>query len=753
MSTEKTEGWIFDAYPESEGMRVWIVERGGRRRSALDRWRPAFHVTGTVDQLKHAARVLASVSYPTETRWVDKKELFSGKTLSVWEVRVPVLERDGLVKRLAGMDLPLYDADMHLVQAYHYDRGHFPLALCSFEFDGDRLISHELRDDPWAVDYELPPLTTMHLALAGSEIVGTLDPNHSGRGRIVLAMDGRTYELEGRIEEQLETVARRLKDWDPDVITTDWGDSVLMPQLDGLSKKHGVPLNFSREQGREMAGRKERSFMTYGRTVYQGGARYLFGRWHLDVKNSFMLAQTDTAGLFEIARIAKIPVQRAARCTIGTSLSSMQMAWAWKNDVLIPMEKQQAEDFRPATDLLIADKGGLVYEPEVGWHRDVAEYDFTSMYPEMMVQRNISPETVNCGCCPENIVPEIGHHLCTKRRGLVPSVLAPILAKRAKYKALYKLKGPGAAVYKARADAHKWTLVCCFGYLGFKNARFGKIEAHECVTAWGREVLLRAKDAVERRGYHLFHALVDSIWIRVGPGADLEELRLAIEKEAECPLALEGVYEWIRYCPSKADALSGVPGRYFGAFKTGELKIRGIASRRRDTPALFKKMQGELLALLAGIAPGGDLRSLIPALLDVVEDYRLRVREGRVTGEELAITFHLSRAPEEYVHDTVSSTAAKQLAASGVVLHAGETVRYVITNASDKVKDWRSRPLALMENGLEYDVGKYLQLLERAAMEILDGLIPAAAPVKKSLAISTKALELPLIWNSGRTRK
>jgi DNA polymerase-2 len=746
MGLEKIEGWIFDAYPESGGMRLWIVERGGRRRAVLDRWKPSFHVAGTHAQLKSAARLIAGLDYPTQTRWVDKKELFSGRTLSVWEVRVPVLERDRLVKRLAGMDIPLYDADMHLVQAYHYDRGHFPLALCGFDIQDGRLISHELRDDPWAVDYELPPLTTMHLCLTASEIAGTLDPNHSGRGRIQLSLDGRSYELEGRMEEQLETLGRRLKEWDPDVITTDWGDSVLLPELERLSQEHRVPLDFSREAGHAMEKRKERSFMTYGRTIYQGGARYLFGRWHLDVKNSFMIHQTNTTGLFEIARVAKIPVQRAARCTIGTSLSSMQMAWAWNNDVLIPMEKQQAEDFRPATDLLIADKGGLVYEPEVGWHREVAEFDFTSMYPEMMVQRNISPETVNCSCCPENVVPEVGHNLCTKRRGLVPSVLAPILLKRAKYKALYKQKGPQAAVYKARADAHKWTLVCCFGYLGFKNARFGKIEAHECVTAWGREVLLRAKDSVEKRGYHLLHALVDSIWIKITPEADLEELRLLIEKEAECPLALEGVYEWIRYCPSKRDERSGVPGRYFGAFKSGELKIRGIASRRHDTPALLKKMQGELLAILAGVTPGGDLKSLVPALLEVVEDYRFRIREGRVSGEELAITFNLSRAPEEYVNDSVSTIAARQLAASGVTLHAGETVKYVITNASDKVKDWRAKPLALMENGLEYDVGKYLQLLERAATEILEGLVVKAGAAKAREAVPTRALDLPLTW-------
>jgi len=742
---ETTEGWLFDAYPEAEGMRVWLVERNGGRRAVLDRWRPVFYASGDVHALKIILSLLAKLPYPVETGWVEKQELFSGALMRVLRIHVPVLERDALVKRLAAMEFSLYDADIHLVQMYHYERGHFPLALCRFKLDGECLSSFELLDDPWSVDYELPSLRFLHLSLSGSDIAGKLDPNHAAFGRLSLTADGRTSELEGRPREQLETLAKRMRVLDPDVITSEWGDSVLVPELERLSLEYKIPLGFSRDpQRRTDATRKDRSFMAYGRTVYQGGARYFFGRWHLDAKNSFMLKETDTAGLFEIARIAAIPVQRAARCTIGTSLSSMQMGWATRNGVLIPMEKQQAEDFRPAVDLLSADKGGLVYEPDVGWHRDVAEFDFTSMYPEMMVRRNISPETVNCACCPDNAVPEIGHRLCSKRRGLVPSVLEPLLLKRAKYKALAKAGGPGADDDKRRASAHKWCLVTCFGYLGFKNARFGKIEAHECVTAWGREVLLRAKDSVESRGYRLLHALVDAIWIELRPGADLEALRALIETEAECPLALEGVYEWIRYCPSKEDARSGVPGRYFGAFKDGSLKVRGIATRRRDTPALLKAMQQELLEVLARVEPGGDLKTLVPALLEIVADYRLRVREGRVSADELAIAFNLSREPGEYVHDTVSTLAAQQLAATGVSLHAGETVRYVITAASDPVKEWRSKPLALMEHGLEYDVKKYLELLDRAAWEILDGLAPAPAPRRPPPA--PKPLELPLGW-------
>src|SRR5207302_376064 len=132
----------------------------------------------------------------------------------------------------------------------------------------------------------------------------------------VVGLEGREHELEGRMEEQLETLAHRLKEFDPDVLMTDWGDTFLLPHLDALARKHKMKLPFSRDPDRGMAGRPERSFYTYGRMVYQGGARYFFGRWHLDRRNSFMLSQTDTAGLFELARVAKIPVQRAARCTI-----------------------------------------------------------------------------------------------------------------------------------------------------------------------------------------------------------------------------------------------------------------------------------------------------------------------------------------------------------------------------------------------------------------------------------------------------
>lgn len=721
MPPRKIRAWIFDTHAGQAGIHLWLIDQEGRAHQAFDPWLALLRCAARGEAGRRAEGLIRAHAgaAPIET---ERVELFSGELTPVWEARMPPRAQRALCAALKDIGTELYDADINPLQAWHYERGHFPLAFGEFTVLDGTLLGAELHDDRWAVDYPLPPLRVMRIRLSGSETAGRIDPNHAPRGSLLVEGERGAGELEGPLDLQLETLAQRLDAEDPDVIETEWGDSWLLPALSAAAERLKLPLPLSRDPDHHLKARGGRSFYTYGRAVYQNGTVYLRGRWHLDLKNSFMLKECGNAGLFEVARLAALPVQHAARSTIGTALSSMQMLEAMRAGILIPSAKAQTEDFRPADAFLSADKGGLVYEPETGWHGPVAEYDFASMYPTLMVDHNISPETVNCPCCRDNLVPEIGHWLCRRRPGLVPKVLEPLLKKRARYKALAKTGHPDKDSYKARAAAHKWILVTCFGYLGFSNARFGKIEAHESVTAWGRETLLRAKDAVERKGFRMLHALVDAVWVEGKPGADYEGLRLAIEAEAGCPVALEGVYKWLRFCPSKEDPRSGVPARYFGAFQDHTLKARGLAYRRRDTPVLLKKMQEEMLALLATAPDRAGAKALLPGLHQITAAYRARLRDGQVTAEDLALTFHLSRDPAKYKHDTMNALAAKALMRAGLTLHPGETLRYVVASAKDPVKDWRVTPLALLEGALEYDPKKYLELLERAAKEILDGL-------------------------------
>jgi DNA polymerase elongation subunit (family B) len=76
-------------------------------------------------------------------------------------------------------------------------------------------------------------------------------------------------------------------------------------------------------------------------------------------------------------------------------MSSLQFYQAIKDDVLIPRSKSIPEAFKSAYDLLVGDRGGMVYEPRVGAHDYVGEVDFSSMYPSIMANKT-SPQKQFC---------------------------------------------------------------------------------------------------------------------------------------------------------------------------------------------------------------------------------------------------------------------------------------------------------------------------------------------------------------------
>ena len=135
-------------------------------------------------------------------------------------------------------------------------------------------------------------------------------------------------------------------------------------------------------------------------------------------------------------------------------------------------------------------------------------------------------------------------------------------------------------IVDAKQNSLKWMLVTSFGYLGYRNAKFGRIESHESVTAFGREKLLTAKDFAEEKGFQLSHAITDCIFIHKKKNEKLDQKELenlceSITKETKVTMAIEGVYKWLVYPPSKIDPLLPVSTRYFGKFYNGEIKTRG----------------------------------------------------------------------------------------------------------------------------------------------------------------------------------
>jgi DNA polymerase II len=240
----------------------------------------------------------------------------------------------------------------------------------------------------------------------------------------------------------------------------------------------------------------------------------------------------------------------------------------------------------------------------------------------------------------------------------VPRTLRPLLDLRQRLKARAKALPPAAAApYQERQNALKWLLVTCFGYLGYKNARFGRIEAHEAVTTFGRDKLLTAKEVCEGRGFRVLHGLTDCLWVQK-PGlteAELAALGDEISAATGVRLALEGVYRWLVFLPSRQQEQRPVANRFFGVFTDGSLKSRGLLCRRRDTPPFVRQAQEDLLARLAGTVTAPEMAARLPELEEMAEGFRHRLREGGLHPQDLAVTRVLSQPPAEY--RTATATA------------------------------------------------------------------------------------------------
>jgi DNA polymerase-2 len=726
-------GWIFDVYPTSGGMVVWIVDAEGKSHRLVDPFQPSFYAAGPVKALRQLAADLSRLRLAVPVGMTRRQEFWTGEPRDVLEFLLLDPERQPALLRHLAVPRPgitLYDCDLSPALSYCHARGIFPLAkvtvspadaqISKFEIRNSKL-RYEVDGSAWDLDYPEPPLILMALASQGDE-QGRGAPLGKLRSLTVTCQDDQTVIEEGDPETLLSELNRLIRRFDPHAVVTDWGDAFLVPALLDLARRAGIPLEFDREVVRRRIRTAGRSYFSYGRVVYQAPSYPFFGRWHLDSRNSFILKETEVAGLLELSRLSKVPVQKMARTSPGSAISMMQLDRALTDGILIPWKKGEPERWKTAWDLLVADKGGLVYQPITGLYENVAEIDFASMYPAMMVHHNISPETVDCACCPDNAAPEIGYSTCRRRDGLVTRTLRPILARR---QALKRLRNGASGVARARYDhrqtALKWILVTCFGYLGYKNARFGRIEAHETVTAYAREKLLTARALAEERGFRVLHAIVDSMWIVKAGATEAKVLDLcrAIREAVGIEINLEGIYKWVSFLPSRVDPAVSVANRYLGVFRSGGLKLRGIDLRRSDTPPLVAEAQQRMVEILARAEDLAGFAARIPEVLEIFVEYAWRLREGQVRMADLTIRRTVSKEAGEYKGNSQVGLASRQMADRGVPVHPGERVRYIISDAEAGNAEARVRAIPFLAPDTPYDTGTYLTLLCRAVETLL----------------------------------
>lgn len=712
-------GWLLDLYEEPlGGLAVWFLSEDGERRRLRQRFPVTFYALGDARRLQVLERFLNGQPAAPRTWPARRMDAFARREVPALAVEVARPgDLPGLFRQVSQRfpDLDYADADLPVSLRYAAATRIFPLCRCRVVYDDRAVIqSIEPLEDPWNLDPLPVPLRVMN-------IEPDCDPAHAPPQVLYI----RFGESECRLSlaparPLLINLRALLKTYDPDLLLTSWGDTWLLPALLALAETHGLPLPFNRDPDAGITRRKERWYFSYGQIIYRGEQVHLFGRWHVDRKNAMLWSDYELEGILEMTRVTGLPLQTAARVSPGTGISAIQMQTALRSGILVPWQKQQVERPKSSFDLFAADQGGLVYQPALGVHRNVAGIDFISLYPAIMVHCNISPETLGHAGPQAVQVPGLNLLIDHSRRGLVPQALGPLLEKRVALK-LRQASLPGwderRRIDKRRSSALKWLLVTCFGYLGYKNARFGRIEAHQAVTAYGREALLQAKEAAEDLGFEVLQLYVDGLWVKGAPNstpADLEALLAEVRARSGLPIALDGVYRWVVFLASRVNPRRPVANRYFGVFQDGEIKARGIAARRRDTPPFIARVQMELLEILSG-AP--EPEAGLPAANRRLASRLRELRAGQVPLDQLLLALRLSREVADYRTPSPAARAARQLQGAGKVVKPGQRVRFLYTLGRPGVWAW---DLPDCPSPAALDTARYAKLLARAAAEVLE---------------------------------
>lgn len=703
------EGYLIDLYDLEGNITLWI-KGDTELRCFQDTYFPTFYIHGKDSyQNNFIARLIGLRALLRPPKRLNKLGFYSNKPIPVLEISlsVPSVLRRIYRKLHAFYEkLDIYHSDIELTTAYMYAKKLYPLARVKVLYDGYKVVTIESLSDLQDVDYSIPKLRSLDLYFKLNHRIG-----YSKTNPLVISTDDGFHE-ELYYQNSLDLLRRIneiLKSLDPDIIVSAFGDQAIMPFLFSISQKHNFKLLLDRDPGRitRRIQTKGTSFESYGQVIYRAPNYPLYGRLHIDSCNSFVFKESYLLGIFELARLSRIPIQRMARASTGTALTNIEMSVALKKNYLVPWQKSSLERSKTVYELIRVDKGGLVTLPDLSdgsLLENVAQLDFAQMYPSIMSGYNISPETVNCTCCEDDetktYIPGTTYHICTRRRGVVSEALEDILKRRKFYKDQIELKAERSSIYDARQNALKWMLVTSFGYLGYRNAKFGRLESHESVTAIGREVLLIAKEVTEDFGYTFLHAITDSLFISKPDSVPFtrEELLIlcsAITEKTKIQLKIEGIYEWLMFPASKIDHKIGVVNRYLGKFQKGELKVRGIFVRRKDMPTFIKRFQTELLETMKTCSTKQDLLNCRTTFDSTFFKYVTSLLNGDVELVDLLMKRTISKGSEEYVANNSSSQSLKSLNEQGIKIEPGEKIKYLVVQGWKQKREYLPEEIAV----------------------------------------------------------
>lgn len=158
--------------------------------------------------------------------------------------------------------------------------------------------------------------------------------------------------------------------------------------------------------------------------------------------------------------------------------------------------------------------GGYVKDPHVGMHEWVMSFDLNSLYPNLIVQYNMSPETLLRMPGAEGAKASNGAIFSKAKKGIIPEIVEELYAKRVEIKQdMLKAKTKLETISKRQRNEYASTsaqvarletlqtaikilLNSLYGAMGNRYFRYFDIQIASAITLTGQEVIQYAEQKV-----------------------------------------------------------------------------------------------------------------------------------------------------------------------------------------------------------------------------------------------------------------
>jgi len=164
-------------------------------------------------------------------------------------------------------------------------------------------------------------------------------------------------------------------------------------------------------------------------------------------------------------------------------------------------------------------------------------------------------------------------------------------------------------------------------------------------------------------------------------------------------------------------AFSGRKKNYLGVMENGNVDIKGLMGKKRNTPPFIKGAFAEMTQVLRDVKTPADFENAKLMIKEIVQGCYTSLKARKVPLDGLIFKVMLARSVEHYTKTTPQHVkAAKQLADKGKEVKPGDLISFVKVTGKEGVK-----PVQLARID-EVDVEKYVGHIQSTFGQVLDAL-------------------------------